>query len=198
FSEIDDGEPLWEQPAESTFWKASFEVASERDKVLVKGWNDSMDVLLIFSGLFSAVVTAFLIESYQGLSQDSTSITNALLRWQIDISIGGPGVPRPPELASPFEPASNIVRVNCLWFASLIISLGATVVIVLAKQWIDDYDDYKVYPGSSRDRAQIRHIRFTNLERWRVPMIIDSLPTCLLAALGLFFVGMVEFLQAIN
>ncbi|KDQ08794.1 hypothetical protein BOTBODRAFT_165582 [Botryobasidium botryosum FD-172 SS1] len=112
-----------------------------------------MDVLLIFAGLFSAIVTAFLIEAYKGLSEDNTATNNTLLR-QISASMGN-AQPEDSLQLVPFKASRGAVRVNCLWFASLIISLSATVVTVLAKQWIDDYDDYKKYPGSSRERGRI-------------------------------------------
>ncbi|KDQ08792.1 hypothetical protein BOTBODRAFT_73845, partial [Botryobasidium botryosum FD-172 SS1] len=89
------------------------------------------------AGLFSAIVTAFLIEAYKGLSEDNTATSNTLLR-QISASMGNMQPEGSLEL-TPFKASPGIVRVNCMWFASLIISLSAAVVIVLAKQWIDDY-----------------------------------------------------------
>ncbi|KDQ21288.1 hypothetical protein BOTBODRAFT_122972, partial [Botryobasidium botryosum FD-172 SS1] len=116
-----------------------------------------MDVLLIFAGLFSAIVTAFLIEAYKNLSEDNTATNNTLLR-QISVSMGN-AQPEGSLLLVPFKASRSAIRVNCMWFTSLIISLSATVVTVLAKQWIDDYDDYKKYPGDSRKRGQIRQSR---------------------------------------
>ncbi|KDQ13072.1 hypothetical protein BOTBODRAFT_402100, partial [Botryobasidium botryosum FD-172 SS1] len=170
--EFDDDEPLCEDKGDSKFWTETIRLAEERDKEMIKEWNDSMDNLVLFATLFSAIVTAFLVESYQGLSEDSADVTNALLRWQIAASQGIPQSFDPLQ-PSTFEPSSHIIRVNCLWFASLVISLGVTVVTVLAKQWIDDYDDYQSYPGSPRDRGKIRQSRYTNLRDWRVPAIID-------------------------
>ncbi|KDQ08773.1 hypothetical protein BOTBODRAFT_74801, partial [Botryobasidium botryosum FD-172 SS1] len=89
------------------------------------------------AGLFSAIVTAFLIEAYKGLSEDSTATSNVLLR-QISAKMGNTQ-PEDSLLLVPFKAPRSAVRVNCMWFASLIISLSATVVAVLAKQWIDDY-----------------------------------------------------------
>ncbi|KDQ08745.1 hypothetical protein BOTBODRAFT_76675, partial [Botryobasidium botryosum FD-172 SS1] len=196
FTESDDDEPLFEDTPESKFWRQYIKLAEERDFVLVDGWNKSMDVLLIFAGLFSAIVTAFLIEAYKDLSEDITATNNTLLR-QISASMGN-AQPEGSLQFIPFKASPSAVRVNCLWFASLIISLSATVVTVLAKQWIDDYDDYKKYPGSSRERGRIRQSRYMNLLQWGIPTIIESLPTLLLTALGLFFIGLVDFLWAIN
>ncbi|KDQ19567.1 hypothetical protein BOTBODRAFT_28145 [Botryobasidium botryosum FD-172 SS1] len=130
----DDDEPLYEDTPNSKFWSKYTKLAQERDKGLIQGWDKSMDIMLLFAALFSAIVTAFLIESYQGLSENPADTTNALL-WQILINqgLGNSQLPNRVQSTS-FKPPSDVVVVNCLWFASLIISLGATVATVLAKQ----------------------------------------------------------------
>ncbi|KDQ08769.1 hypothetical protein BOTBODRAFT_138551, partial [Botryobasidium botryosum FD-172 SS1] len=130
-------EQLFEEGPESTFWKEYIELAEKRDSVLVDGWNKSMDNLLLFATLFSAIVTAFIIEAYKGLSEDNIATNNTLLR-QISASMGN-AQPEGSLQLTPFKASPSAVRVNCMWFASLIISLSVTVVAVLAKQWIDDY-----------------------------------------------------------
>ncbi|EEB96472.1 hypothetical protein MPER_04389, partial [Moniliophthora perniciosa FA553] len=49
------------------------------DEGMVKNWKEDIDTLLVFAGLFSAVVTAFLIEAYQWLSEDPADTTVMLL-----------------------------------------------------------------------------------------------------------------------
>ncbi|KZP05746.1 hypothetical protein FIBSPDRAFT_765476, partial [Athelia psychrophila] len=49
--------------------------AEKVDKERMESWKGDMDGILIFAGLFSAVVTAFIIESYQNLQQDSGDVT---------------------------------------------------------------------------------------------------------------------------
>ncbi|EEB91570.1 hypothetical protein MPER_10048 [Moniliophthora perniciosa FA553] len=46
---------------------------------MVKSWKEYIHTLLVFAGLFSAVLTAFLIESYQWLLEDPADTTVALL-----------------------------------------------------------------------------------------------------------------------
>ncbi|KAF8899338.1 hypothetical protein BD779DRAFT_1431892, partial [Infundibulicybe gibba] len=41
------------------------EKAGQFDKEFCGGWNSEIDSLLTFAGLFSAVVTAFTVESYK-------------------------------------------------------------------------------------------------------------------------------------
>ncbi|KDQ08151.1 hypothetical protein BOTBODRAFT_139202, partial [Botryobasidium botryosum FD-172 SS1] len=119
-------------------------------------------VLLIFAGLFSAVQTAFLVEVYKTLDYDPANLTVSLL-LQIDQHIQERGLgsnqintnPTISAVPGSFTPAHSAIRVNCLWFASLILSLSISVVIVLVKQWLNRYD-YSNASGSDRDRARLR------------------------------------------
>ncbi|EEB94327.1 hypothetical protein MPER_06873, partial [Moniliophthora perniciosa FA553] len=88
---------------------------------MVKGWRDDIDTLLVFAGLFSAVVTAFVIESYQWLAEDPADTTVTLLIHLISVQASG-------SQATPFEPTQftpdpSSIRINVFWFLSLILSL---------------------------------------------------------------------------
>ncbi|EEB98064.1 hypothetical protein MPER_02494, partial [Moniliophthora perniciosa FA553] len=56
-------------------WKILTTEVGKYDEGMVKSWKEDIDTLLVFGGLFSAVVSAFLIESYQWLSEDPADIT---------------------------------------------------------------------------------------------------------------------------
>ncbi|KDR71744.1 hypothetical protein GALMADRAFT_253490 [Galerina marginata CBS 339.88] len=45
-------------------WNVLLKPLLEKDKVRCDGWKEEVQNLLIFAGLFSAVVTAFVVESY--------------------------------------------------------------------------------------------------------------------------------------
>ncbi|KIY47154.1 hypothetical protein FISHEDRAFT_22111, partial [Fistulina hepatica ATCC 64428] len=47
----------------------------QHDKRMGDGWRDEIDNLMTFAGLFSAVVTGFLMGSFQWLQDDPTSRT---------------------------------------------------------------------------------------------------------------------------
>ncbi|KZV82238.1 hypothetical protein EXIGLDRAFT_729988, partial [Exidia glandulosa HHB12029] len=48
-------------------WRVYKDEAIAYDRSMLDGWNKTLDILLIFAGLFSAVVTSFVVESYQFL-----------------------------------------------------------------------------------------------------------------------------------
>src|ERR1700727_2544547 len=95
------------------------------------------------SALFSAVLTAFLTESYKQLSPDLQGITNCLLISISDNLRSGsnsstPNVARS-SLDMNFHPSTSALWINALWFASLTCSLGVASVAVLVKQWLNSY-----------------------------------------------------------
>ncbi|KAF9478481.1 hypothetical protein BDN70DRAFT_789468, partial [Pholiota conissans] len=60
-------------------WEILLKHELEADKIRCDAWKDEVQNLLIFAGLFSAVVTAFLIESYKLLLPDPNDTVISLL-----------------------------------------------------------------------------------------------------------------------
>jgi hypothetical protein len=93
------------------------------------------------SGLFAAVITAFIIDSYKQLSRDSASITIDLLA-QISQQLAGASNGSfvaalvPPQS---FRPTPTAVRVNVLWFLSLALGLTCALSATLVQQWSRNY-----------------------------------------------------------
>jgi hypothetical protein len=78
-------------------------------------------------GLFSAIVTAFFVDSFSKLQPDDGATTNSLLSNLTNIvllvhgvSFNNTGLP----LALPFEPERNDVRENVFWSISLALSVS--------------------------------------------------------------------------
>ncbi|TDL17249.1 hypothetical protein BD410DRAFT_885814 [Rickenella mellea] len=67
-----------EEPG-SRIWRPYLELANKYHRDIVHNWRDDMDSLLIFAALFSASVTAFVIEIYKTLSQDTGEVTISVL-----------------------------------------------------------------------------------------------------------------------
>ncbi len=83
-----------------------------------------------------------------------------------------------------------------MWFVSLTLSLTAALLALLSRQWLQSYAAQT--SGSAQDRGRVRHSRYMGLVRWRVPEIIQCLPTILHASLGLFFAGLIIALARLN
>ena len=161
------------------------------------------DLLEIFqTGLFSATVAAFLIESYKQL-QPSSSDTVILLLSQISqqlaaLSSGSPisipsGLP-----GQNFRPSTSAIRVNILWFISLVLSLMCALLATLMQQWVRRYLQTTQRWYAPYKRARIRTFFAEGIERFGLPAAVEALPALLHVSVFLFFAGLVDFLININ
>ncbi|KAK0455171.1 uncharacterized protein EV420DRAFT_1272951, partial [Desarmillaria tabescens] len=167
-------------------WRTYEDESRIHDANMVEESRDNVDVLLVFAGLFSAVVTTFVVQTSQSLQPDYSAMSASLLYESVLVQraiANGSSVdtiapsPLSPNIA--FVPATTDVWVNGLWFTSLFLSLTTALFAVLVKQWLHHY---VVLPsGTPRERA------FTRF-----------LPFLMHLALAIFFAGLVIFLHPLQ
>lgn len=194
---------------DTSLWDIYNQRATLADYDLSLDFNSNMDVLLVFvspyahafmlylssqeAGLFSAVNTAFIIETYKLLRPDQTDLTNqllyAILQNQPASSV---------TLDANFSPAAYAVRVNALFFTSLMTSLLAALTAMLVKQWVGNYDRGLRKISSRQIRARTRQYRYDGVVRWHMADVVALVPMILHVSLFLFFVGVIDFLFAVN
>lgn len=155
------------------------------------------------AGLFSAILTAFIIEAYKLLQRDNAEITTQVL-LQISQQLNSLVVASnlvnstfaSPSSVPPFTPDRSSVWVNTLWFAALILSLVAASLGMLVKQWLREY--VVTTSVAHQERCRVRWFRRNGLLRYKVTEIATFLPLILQAALVLFFAGLIVFIWAIH
>ncbi|KAF8749208.1 hypothetical protein RHS01_10265 [Rhizoctonia solani] len=86
--------------------------------------------------------------------------------------------------------------VNVLWFLSLVLSMGAAMVAMLAKEWLSWFLTYTT--KDPHKYALQRQLRFEALKSWRALLLIDLLPTLLHFSLLLFTGGLIVRLWLID
>jgi len=185
----------------------------------VRSWAEEIDTLLVFvcatdayvpdvnltgqqAGLFSAIVTAFITESYQWLSESPEDATVKLLT-EISTKLNGYTPARrleePLSLATGVEqfsaPVSAII-INSLWFFSLVAALSSAFIGILVKQWLREY----MRPVSTTpiDALSLRQLHYQALKDWGVVEIISLLPLLLQLSLALFLVGLLYLLWTLH
>ncbi|KAK1218134.1 hypothetical protein PQX77_019192 [Marasmius sp. AFHP31] len=178
-----------QEPTLEKSWEVIMKEVTSLDDGLVGGWKEDIDTLLVFAGLFSAVVTAFTIESYQWLREAPEDTTVALLK-QISQQMNGTSVPEP----DTFAVSSSDVAINVLWFLSLIIALVDALFALLCKQWLREHRRH-THTRTPDEALALRWLRNQSLEKWHVPKILASLPMLLELALFLFLAGLLELLR---
>ncbi|KAG8787231.1 hypothetical protein FRC12_015787 [Ceratobasidium sp. 428] len=186
---------------EAQVWTTYVKETKEFDDDMVEGWNKSLDVILLFAALFSAILTAFVLESVKQLGPDKVDQTVEILR-QISSVLQSDRAQTPltgrsdPSTDAEFRPTRNAVWVNCLWFLSLSLSVAVSLAAMLAKQWC-----YYYLSGRSGDnitQAEERQKRYGGLAKWRMQGVLEHLPMLMHIALALFSVGLILYLWDIN
>ena len=173
------------------------------------GFDKTSDRNIIKAGLFSAILTAFNVQSYQLLQPATTDI---LLRMSLQLEtfiVTTPGASNPTSFVNstrpaydstaplhPFRPPAYAIWLNILWFSSLVFSISSATIGIIVKQWLKEHS-MGLY-GNSRDIARRRQHRLSNLRKWRVATIVALIPVLLLIALFLFLTGLIVLVWSIH
>jgi hypothetical protein len=152
--------------------------------------------------LFSAIVTAFIIESYRWLSQNPEDVVvNLLAEISSKLNANTPTrrLEEPLTLATdviPFSVPLSVIIINSLWFVSLVAALSSAFIGILVKQWLREY----MRPVSTTpiDALSLRQLDYQALKDWGVVEIISFLPLLLQLSLALFLVGLLYLLWTLH
>ncbi|TFK86759.1 hypothetical protein K466DRAFT_474112, partial [Polyporus arcularius HHB13444] len=166
-------------------WSKTAEIIKTYSDDMIGKWNSEIDTLLVYAGLFSAILTAFNVQSYQLLQPPAPDHTHAILE-RISAQLRSFSVTTPfinstephytlasAASASP-APTRAVVWLNTLWFSGLICSLASASIGIMVKQWLRELSTRP--SGTPEDVALIRQYRLNNLDRWRVAGIVSTLP----------------------
>ncbi|CAE6503953.1 unnamed protein product [Rhizoctonia solani] len=182
------------------FWKVYVKETDEWDAELVDGWNKSLDVILVFAALFSAISTAFLMESSQRLQEDPVDMSEQtlLIISQTLLAIANSTAPAaaPPPGDKPFTPPRIVVIVNTLWYMSLSVSVSASFLAMLAKDWCHSFLAGRT--GEPYVQARRRQRRWTMIENWKMQELITVLPSLIHLSLLLFAIGLCIYVWELN
>ncbi|PBK88555.1 hypothetical protein ARMGADRAFT_937203, partial [Armillaria gallica] len=121
-------------------WSIYLDEAANFDASMLAEWQDTFDVLLVFAGLFSAVLITFVIQTSQNMQPDYNQASTLLLLEILKATVlNGSQISIPSSLTDFFSPSCSDKWLNSLWFVSLTLSLITDLVAVLVKQWLHQY-----------------------------------------------------------
>ena len=161
------------------------------------------------AGLYSASLTAFLVESYKNLAPNPADVNvyysrqSVVLLAQISAQLAASGSPVPSTVNIPppypdFKAKRSDVRINIFWFMSLIFSLTAVLAATLVQQWVRDYMHVFQRYNHPLKRARIRQFLYEGAETWYMPVVVEAVPALIHISLFLFFLGLADFLFNLN
>ncbi|KAJ7088507.1 hypothetical protein B0H15DRAFT_780793, partial [Mycena belliarum] len=183
-------------------WSIYIDEAQRYDTALVESWKADMEGMLIFSGLFSASLTAFLIESYRTLQEDSGTMTVQLLSGisqQLAAMATNSTMPSTSTTQNEsFHPALSSLICNTLWFISLCLSITCALLATLVEQWAREFLHKTEKRPSPIQRARVFSFLYFGVHRFGMHGVVDLIPLLLHVSLMLFLAGLVAFLLPIN
>ena len=158
---------------------------------------------LLQSGLFSAVVAAFLAISVQTLQPDPQEKPTFYLEniYQLLADPNRTHVSTVSTQSNPpsFSPPKSAVWVNSLWLLSLVITLSCALLALLLQQWMRRYIRLtQPRSASPHQRARIRAFFDQGVEVLQLQLVIDTLPILLHVSLLLFLAGLLVFSFGFN
>ncbi|KAJ7716207.1 hypothetical protein B0H16DRAFT_1476907 [Mycena metata] len=188
--------------AAAKLWSVYISEAEKYDKGLVESWKSDMEGMLIFTpqaGLFSASLTAFIIESYKTLTPDSGAMTNLLLvQISSQMAAAANGTSFTPPSSPPFVPPATSLVCNAFWFFSLGLSLTCALVATLLEQWARDFLHKADMHSTPAIRARMFSYLYYGLQRFNMHAVVEVVPLLLHVSLIFFFAGLVAFLIPVN
>ena len=197
-------------------WSIYLDEADDQDEEMTEYWLGEADSILVFvsatipsytyqpskeivkTGLFSSVIASFLALSYNELSPGTTDTTNALLTQislqLVNISDGLPSQIGTITTGKPFTPSASAIRVNVIWYLSLVLSISSALNATLFQQWSRRYLEITRRRVAPHKRARTRAFMFHGIANFKMSRAVKAMPIQLHLSIFLFFAGLIDFL----
>ncbi|KAH9926014.1 uncharacterized protein B0H18DRAFT_827358, partial [Fomitopsis serialis] len=169
------------------------------EKERIERWRNEINTLLVFAGLFSAVLTAFVGAYYAVLlpPPDFNTVILERISEQLGNTSSNPDI-APTSSSSPFPSAPPAPRwIATLWFASLVFSLGAASIALAVNQWLNFHAEQSGL-RTTQQKVRTWQLRRDALNKWKVEFIVGLLPCLLQVALILFLIGIMGYLWVLG
>ncbi|KAF7361260.1 hypothetical protein MSAN_01158300 [Mycena sanguinolenta] len=185
-------------------WSVYISEAERKDRDLADSWRSNANGVLIFAGLFSAILTAFIIENLQP-EMDSLSLA-CIAQSAANATNSIPASVHPNVLpcakfgkALAGSPTSgSSLACNILWFFSLGFSLTSALAATLVEQWARDFISRTERLSNPVKRARIFAYLYYGLRRFNMHRLVAAIPLLLHLSLLFFFAGLIVFLAPVN
>lgn len=141
------------------------------------------------------MVTAFLVDSYKDLKRNSAEASLERIEQHLQM-LNGLNTTAPNPLTQ-FTPDSAAVAVNGLWFLSLVLALVSAFLGIFIKEWLSSYMLYATV-APARDAVGLRHIYRREFSGWQVRHLRTLVQILLQAALTIFLIGLLIFVQSLD
>ncbi|KAH9989253.1 hypothetical protein BJV77DRAFT_1185869 [Russula vinacea] len=187
-----------QQDSENEMWNIYLDEVKEDDKQIADSWKEGSTGILIFTGLFSVIVAAFIIEFYKKLLPDSGEQTVDLL-GQISKQLSNfPSGNLSITANQPSPPRASMIWANAMWLISLVLSLTSALIATQLQQWARSYVDTPNFLSEPKKRARVRLFLFLGTESYKMRYIVQLAYSLLHISVYLFFGGLVIVFHTVH
>ncbi|KAF8269495.1 hypothetical protein EI94DRAFT_1681797, partial [Lactarius quietus] len=197
----------------NALWSLYGKEAKAHDEAHFLSLASDMDGVLLFAGLFSAVVTSFLVQTLPNLQVNPMDQLSVVILDQISQQIASitlqvstpstvpPSTPTVSPIAQQFpnpitsmppyplfKPYFADIRVNAFWLVGLICSLSAALLALFVQRWIRSYMLVFQRYDHPLKRARYRQFFFEGDKGMR--NLAEAVPRLIHVSLFLFFFGL--------
>jgi hypothetical protein len=141
------------------------------------------------AALFTAIVTSFALDALSNFTEDTST---QLLRILAEQATAGQAV----DIPQPGPSSSNVI-VTSLWLLSIMSSLAATTWAILSLEWFAFLSE-GIKAEDYEEMAVKRQQRLEAIKRWKMHIIVASIPFLLHLSLFLFLAGLWLRLRDVN
>src|SRR5258706_977076 len=178
-----------------TVWEHYNGLAAAVDETREREWVEALDTMLVFTGLFAAFLSAFIVDAMQNLQDDPTDVLkNTILHLSLQMHNSSVGAFVP----EPFAVPHSVATVNILYFASLSLVIATAVVAMMVKSWVREFDRDWAHVTDAQKRGMGREARMEGLLRYNLPQIVSILPFLIYISLFLFSAGLLVSLFTLH
>ncbi|KAH9989152.1 hypothetical protein BJV77DRAFT_699144 [Russula vinacea] len=184
-------------------------IVEAEDNKMTEHWQKDADGILIFAGLFSAVVGTLLSVTLQDLKPsprpqsqfqgNSEFYLKNICRFLSHQNESCDPLPSLVTDSSTFSPSKSAIWVNSLLLLSVLISLTCAMLATFMQKWARRYiKNTQPSRYSPHKRARLRAFFSDGVEKWHVSWAVETLPILLHISAFLFFVGLIIYLFSTN
>jgi hypothetical protein len=182
----------------NALWSLYGKEAKTYDEARIQSLTADMDGIPTFAGLFSAVLTSFLVQSIQNLQanpveqstyyqQQSVTMLAQITQQIASTTLQVPVASALPPPYPTFRPSDSDIRVNIYWSIGLVCSLSAGVLAILIRQWARSYMQAFQRYDHPLKKARFRQFFFEGTKGMR--NLAEVVPRLIELSLFLFFLG---------
>ncbi|KAF8262560.1 hypothetical protein EI94DRAFT_1808613 [Lactarius quietus] len=172
-------------------WSMYLTESKKEDDQMTRNWTRETSGVLIFVSSNASFLSLYPAYT-KALKAGLFSVVTVALLTQLSTGALAAVQNRPP-----FKAPASIVRVNVLWFLSLILSLSCALA-TLMQEWAQRHLDYVRHRSAPRKKARIRAYMFEGVENFRLSQAVEAMPLLLHTSVFLFFAGLVDSLSSVK